>query len=139
MMSAAQTVMGCPPATLPSGHLLLALSPPTVPLAALRPPVRYPPGAIAAFDPKIKRYRVAIRIGTVLSGIGASSVTHFEVQQPKTLPVGVPETTLFTFQKATGTLPLYKNPLFWTAIGVGAVAVGGGSYVLYRRRRRLTT
>jgi hypothetical protein len=132
MATAADIVMNCPPPVPPSGQLLLPLTPPIVPLAQL--PSRYPVGTIAAFNPATGRYLIAIRIGTSLSGSGVSSVTHFVVEQPATLPTGVSTVPLTALQKATGTLPLYKQPLFWVAVGTGAAAIGGGGYVLYRRR-----
>lgn len=124
------------------------------PLLQLKPDVplaksRYPNGAIAAFDEKIQRYRVAIPVGTkfvplaTTPGFGdatpfGATATHFEVDQADKAPIKVPVVPLTAFQHQTDTLPLTKNPLFWTAIGVGVVAVGGASYALYRRRRRLT-
>jgi len=134
MATAADIVMGCPPPVPPSGRPLLPLTPPIVPLAQLPSRSRYPAGTIATFNPATGRYLVAIRIGTSLSGLGASSATHFVVEQPATLPAGVPTVPRTAFQKATGTLPLYKQPLFWVAVGTGAAAIGGGGYVLYRRR-----
>jgi hypothetical protein len=137
MATAANVVMNCPPPIPVSGQLLLPLTPPIVPLATLRLPSRYPPGTIAMFDSKLQRFRIAIPIGTSLSGLNAPNVTHFEVEQPATLPAvdpPIPAIPPTTFQKATGTLPLYKQPLFWVAVGTGVGVVGGGGYALYRRR-----
>lgn len=119
--------------------ILPASMAPVVPLA--KP--RYPAGSIAAYDPKIKRYHVAIPNGTQLqlgdsgSVLGAAA-SHFEVETIDFSPPLVSVVPLTIFQKQTGTLPLYKNPIFWVALGASTAAVGGGGYVLYRRRRRLT-
>lgn len=125
-------------------RVLLPLTPPVVPLA--KP--RYPAGSIAAYDVKLKRYRIAIPVGTQLNimGLGAvgtpqglaAAASHFEVETTENAPPMVAVVPVTTFQKQTGTLPVYKNPVFWTAVGVSAVAVGGGSYAVYRRRRGLT-
>ena len=136
MATAADAVTNCEPPPPVSGQVLLPLSPPVVPLATGS--IIYPPGAIAAFDPKIHRFRIAIRFGTTLSGFGTDATHEIVPRTTTTAPSGVPEVTLTQFQTATGTLPLFKKPVFWIVIGVGAIAVGGGGYVLYRRRRRLT-
>jgi hypothetical protein len=112
---------------------------PVLPVPTLPPELRYPVGTIAAFDPKIKKYRIAVPIGTKL-GLGAhgslgADATHVERAPISTVPSGVPTIPLTIFQKETGTLPFYKNPVFWVSIGVGAAAVGGGTaFIVYRRR-----
>ena len=121
-------------------HVMMPPTPPVVPLAKSR----YPEGTIAAFDEKLQRYRIAIPIGTQLptqlgDGAFGAAATHFEVAQTSSAPPQVPIVPLTPFQKQTNTLPLYKQPLFWGAIGASAAVVGGGGYALYRRRRRLTT
>jgi hypothetical protein len=104
---------------------------------------RYPAGAITSWDAKLRRYRIAIPVGTQLNVTGfgealGAAASHFEVETAEVAPPIVSTVPLTVFQKQTGTLPLYKNPMFWIALGTGAAAVGGGSYVLYRRRRGLT-
>jgi len=121
-----------------SAQFQIATTPPVVPLA--KP--RYPVGSITAFDPKLHVYRVAIPVGTKYelsgAGLGAATASHVEVAFATTAPATVPVVPLTVFQKQTATLPLYKSPIFWIAIGATAAAAGGGSYALYRRRRRLT-
>jgi hypothetical protein len=120
-----------------STQFLVPATPPVVPLA--KP--RYPAGSIAAYDPKLRLYRVAIPVGTqlnVLSGALGAAASHFEVEMIDHAPSTVSVVPLTVYQKQTATLPLYKNPIFWIAVGTTAAAAGGGGYVLYRRRRRLT-
>lgn len=120
-----------------STQFLVPATPPVVPLA--KP--RYPAGSIAAYDPKLHVYRVAIPVGTqlnVLSGALGTAASHFEVEMIDHAPSTVSVVPLTAYQKQTATLPLYKNPIFWIAVGTTAAAAGGGGYVLYRRRRRLT-
>jgi len=121
-----------------STQFLVPATPPVVPLA--KP--RYPAGSIAAFDPKLHVYRVAIPVGTqlnALSGTGfGAAASHFEVETIPNAPPIVTVVPITTYQKQTATLPLYKNPIFWVAIGATAAAAGSGGYALYRRRRRLT-
>jgi len=124
---------------------VLTLQPPVVPLAKSR----YPDGAIAAFDEKIQRYRIAIPVGTkfvpLSNGLGATApfgadASHFEVDQADKAPIKVPVVPIAAFQQQTATLPITKKPLFWAAIGAGVLVVGAGAgYALYRRRRRLAS
>lgn len=104
---------------------------PTTPQALFH----YPPGTIAAFNPATKKFRVAIPIGSKLSGLGAAA-THMEVPSIDVLPENVPTVPLTAFEKATNSVPLGKNPFFWVAIGVGVLAVGGGTALAVRRYKR---
>lgn len=135
MATAANEVTGCPGKTPVGGQVLLPLTPPLVPLATT--PI-YPRGSIAAFDPKIQRFRIAKRVGAGLGNLGQDA-THVVVQQTAaTLPSSTSLVSLTEFQKATDTLPVTKQPVFWVVVGVGVIAAGAGGYALYRRRRRLT-
>jgi len=120
-------------------QLLLPSTPPVVPLA--KP--RYPKGSIATFDAKLRRYRIAIPVGTQLqplNGTGSlgADASHFEVETTEFAPPIVAVVPVTIYQKQTSTLPFYKNPIFWLAVGTTAAAAGGGGYMLYRRRRSLT-
>lgn len=132
-----------PSPTLPTHFAVIStqfLVPATKPVVPLAKP-RYPAGSIAAFDPKLHVYRVAIPVGTqlnVLSGALGVAASHFEVETIDHAPSTVAVVPVTTYQKQTNTLPLYKNPIFWIGVGAVAAAAGGGGYVLYRRRRRLT-
>lgn len=98
---------------------------------------RFPPGTVAAFDPKLGKYRLAIPIGTRLGALDAAATTHMEVPSSGTVPSGVPTIPLTIFQRSTGTTPFYKKPVFWVSIGLGTAAVGGGiGYTVYRRRMK---
>ena len=105
----------------------------------------YPAGTIATFDPKLNLYRVAVPIGagfgaaTPLRDLFVPAPTHNEVTTTPSAPATAVLVSLTTYQLKTGTLPWYKNPRVWAVIGASTAAVGTGSYVLYRRRRRLTT
>lgn len=144
-----------PPANIPAAALVNSLSigvqlfqkapatPPAPPVLP-KPTTRYPVGTIAAFDPKLNKYRLAIPLGTRLTlaatthdSLGAAAdVTHMEVPTSSTVPSGIPTIPLTIFQRSTGTLPFYKKPVFWVSIGVSAAAVGGGAaFMVYRRRR----
>lgn len=128
------------PPPVPTEKIVLPATPPVVPASAFAS--KYPVGTIATYDPKLRRYRVAIPLGKRLelgqSTNALAAASHFEVAQVDQPPAGSSVVPLTPFQKQTDTLPLYKNPLFWTAVGISAVAVGGGGYALYRRRQRLT-
>jgi len=105
----------------------------------------YPAGTITTLDPKIGLYRIAVPIG---AGFGAvpslhdlltPTPTHNEVTTAPSAPATAVLVALTTYQQKTGTLPWYKNPRVWAVIGASTAVVGTGGYVLYRRRRRLTT
>jgi hypothetical protein len=125
-------------------QVVMPPTPPVVPLASSR----YPVGTIATFDTKTQRYLIAIPVGTRLpaqfgsgfggSGLGEVPATHFIAATKEVVPSGVPVVPSTPFQRQTHTLPIYKKPLFWIAVGVTATAAGGGGYMLYRRRRSLT-
>jgi hypothetical protein len=135
MATAANDVTGCPGKTPVGGQVLLPLTPPVVPLATT--PI-YPRGSIAAFDPKIQRFRIAKRVHTRLGAFEQSAPFEVVQQTAATLPSSTSLVALTEFQKATGTLPITKQPLFWVVVGTSVIAAGAGGYVLYRRRRRLT-
>jgi hypothetical protein len=120
-----------PPSTAPPPKLALPATPPVVPLA--KP--RYPSGSIAAYDPKLHAYRVAIPAGSSLSDALGAAAPFVEVDVVASAPETATVMPLSVYQRQTGTLPLYKNTAFWIAVGVGALAVAGTSYTVYRRRR----
>jgi hypothetical protein len=103
---------------------------------------RFPPGTIAAFDPKLGKYRIAIPIGTrfSLGALDAAAPTHQEATSSSTVPSVVPPipiVPLRIYRQSTGTTPFYQKPVFWISIGLGAAAAGGGvGYVVYRRRMK---
>ena len=56
---------------------------------------------------------------------GTVKVADEPTQPPETVPAGTEDTKT----------PFYKQPLFWVAAIGGVVVVGGGSYMLFRRRK----
>jgi len=115
------------------------------------PTQTYPAGTIYAFSKKRAQYRIAIPrvygggLGIATDGmfsdcvfgdcgLGASA-TMTEVAPSSTAPAGglpVSETEL---EKRTGTLPIYKNWMFWAAVGGGVAVVGTGTALLMRRKK----
>lgn len=87
------------------------------------------PGSIAAFDPKRGGYRIAV---PGLSGLsGPAAFTEVAVQA--SVPPGVQEVPLKTFETQTGTAkPWYKNPLVLGGIAASVLVVGGGGYMFMR-------
>lgn len=134
----AETVTQCAPAPVIDGRPLLPLSTPSVPLATK--PVVYPAGAITAFDPSIRKYRVAIPVGTTLSGEPAVTGAYYEAAQMALVPfdaarqVRLPLVSLNEFHKKINQTPLYKQPLFWVGIG-STLALAGGTIAVTRKRR----
>jgi hypothetical protein len=120
------------PAALPAPVAPVA---PVVPVALVPAPRKYPPGSIAAFDPKISKWLIAIPVGTSLSGTLGEDPTHKVAEQAPTLPADVPPVTLDELQRTTGTRPWYRKPGVWVGIGVGVLVIGGGTAVVVRRRR----
>lgn len=97
---------------------------------AAAPPSPYPAGSIAAFDPQIQRYRVAV---PRFAGLGSLSAPQYaEVALRADKPAGVKLVPIATYQSQTGNQPWYKK---WQtyAIAGGILALGGGAYALSRR------
>lgn len=88
----------------------------------------YPKGSIAAFDPKLAKYRIAAPVAG-LSGFGAAAFR--QVATSSTVPTGVRMVTMSEFESETGTRPWYKS---WKtyAIAGGVAVVGVGGYMLLR-------
>jgi hypothetical protein len=125
------------------------LQPAPLPKAAA--PV-WPAGTIAAFDPSISLFRIAIPIGAqppVFSGdevgccehcmdLGAAP-THTEVTTAPAAPPTATVISLAEYNEKTGRTtsasPWYKNPLVLAGIAGGVAAAGGATYYFTRRKR----
>ncbi len=149
-------------ATQPSSALISQLISPikavfaTQGTATTTPPAgqqSFPAGTIYAFSKKLAKYRIAIPkvvgggLGIEQSGVfgdcvfgdcglgAAASMT--EVAPSSTPPPGGVPTTETELEKRTGTLPLYKNWMFWAAVGGGVAVVGTGTALLMHRRKKV--
>jgi hypothetical protein len=103
----------------------LTTAPTTAPAGA-----SYPTGSIGAYDVKLGVFRIASPAG--LSGAAA----YREVATSPTLPKGVAEVDLATYEKQTGTRPWYKKGSTWAVVVTGSAAIAAGVVVVSRRRRR---
>ncbi len=82
---------------------------------------------LAAYDPKLGAYRVAIP-----KGLGATAATHQEIAPSPTAPGDAQLVSLPVLETAVGAKPWYKQPLVWLGIGVGVVGLGAGTYYLVK-------
>lgn len=149
-------------ATQPSSALISQLISPikavfaTQGTATTTPPAgqqTFPAGTIYAFSKKIGKYRIAIPrvvgggLGIEQSGVFGDCVfgdcglgaaaTMTEVAPSSTPPPNGVPTTETELEKRTGTLPLYKNWMFWAAVGGGVAVVGTGTALLLHRRKKV--
>lgn len=113
----------------------------------------FPAGTIYAFSKKIGKYRIAIPkgmgggLGIEQSGVFGDCVfgdcglgaaaTMTEVAPSSTPPPNGVPTTETELEKRTGTLPFYKNWMFWAAVGGGVAVVGTGTALLLHRRKKV--
>lgn len=99
-------------------------------------PIKYPSGTIYYFDAELGMFRVAIPMGTSLSGYsGLGMATHQEVDPSVAEPSGAIRTNKGEFLTATGKTPWYKQPLAIVGLVAGGLAVvGTGAYVIMRRK-----
>lgn len=102
--------------------------------AAAAAPGTYPPGTITAFNPSTNMWRVAVPVALGL-GIFGAPAAFTEVAPAQSPPNGATQVSQTQFEKQTGTLPIYKRPLFWVAVVGGVAVLGGGGYLLFRRKR----
>jgi len=113
----------------------------------------WPSGTIAAQDPKINGYRIAVSLASVaaahaagltgeythalLSGLmSLSEVSHVEFSPVAAPPPGVTVVSLRDFQTRTGTVPWYAKWTTWAGVGGGLAIVGLGAAVVYKMKRR---
>jgi len=98
-------------------------------------PSAYPAGAIAAFDPKMASYRIAIPMTGVagLLGDGLSGL-FTQVATSATLPSGVTLVSLDKLKEQLGEKPWYKNWKVLVPVGVGVLAAAGVGWYVIRSR-----
>jgi hypothetical protein len=94
--------------------------------------VHYPVGTGYAFDPKVGAFRVAIPIGSTLSGGALSGPTAVEAPSVPTPPsdpnaVQIP---LPTLKKRLGEVSWYEDWRVWAGAGAAVALIGGGAYAL---------
>lgn len=90
-----------------------------------------PEGSIAALDPKIGKYRVAVPVGAQLSGhLGQGFI---EIPPSSEKPANAEVVSVKEFEDELKP-PLYRRPVFWIAVGGSVLALGTGAYFLLRVR-----
>jgi hypothetical protein len=110
-----------------------------------KPQPKYPTGTITAFDPKLKKWRIAVPKGASVvttSKLGAAGAvdkakkpyTEVGSSTQKSTQTTVGDVTLAAYEDAIKPV-WYKRPGIIIGIGVvGAAAVGGGAWYLTRPR-----
>ncbi|KKK73324.1 hypothetical protein LCGC14_2894980 [marine sediment metagenome] len=93
---------------------------------------KYPVGSVTAFDPEIKKWRVAAPKGsTITTGFkgagGDTSKKYVELEQSASKPASPLVVTLEQYNQLLKG-PWYKRPLVWVAAGGAVVIVGGGAW-----------
>jgi hypothetical protein len=109
--------------------------PPAIAAKAVASTAAYPAGTIYAYDAKAGGYRVAVPIGTQMSGLGVPTHMQQAIALQKPTSTNAREVSSVAYQDAVGEKPFYKTTLGLVAIGVGGVALLGTGILLARRSR----